>query len=53
MFWFVLGATLLIVFVSVVFGLSKSRRDTGRRLSNQEKMNLAKASGGLPNRKES
>lgn len=51
MFWFVLISMLLIVFVSVVFGLSKSR-NTGRRLTNHQKMTMAKASGGLPGRKE-
>lgn len=49
---FIIVAVLAIVGVSVIAGraLSKPR---GRQLTRQEKMTALKASGAMPNRKES
>jgi hypothetical protein len=52
MLWFVLIMVLAIIGVSVLVGrqLSKAPR---RPMSNQEKMTALKASGAMPQRKES
>jgi hypothetical protein len=53
MFWFIiLVLVVAIVGVSVLVGRSLSR-SSGRPLSRQEKLNALKASGAMPNRKES
>jgi hypothetical protein len=53
MFWIIiLVLVVAIVGVSVLVGRSLSR-SSGRPLSRQEKLNALKASGAMPNRKES
>ncbi|MFO1016852.1 MAG: hypothetical protein U1E03_04595 [Hyphomonadaceae bacterium] len=49
---FIIVAVLVIVGISVIAGraLSKPR---GRQMTNHEKMTALKASGAMPNRKES
>lgn len=55
MFWVViLVVVVIIVGASVLIGKSLDGRGRGgRRLSKQEKMTMAKASGAFANRKES
>jgi hypothetical protein len=58
MFWFViLVVVLLVIGASVLVGKSLDRRSNPpegrRRMTRQEQVNAAKASGAFPNRKES
>jgi hypothetical protein len=53
-FFWILLVILAVVGASVLVGRSLNNRSTGgRRLSNQEKVNMAKAAGAFPHRKES
>lgn len=52
-FFWILLVILLVVGASVLVGRSlNNRANGGRRLSNQEKVTMAKAAGVFPHRKE-